>query len=99
MRVSGPHHKCSVVMTMASVAWFAALAHAQDPQPPLSTGLEVYGRTSFVFGQFNTSYEYAPGVKWYPLHNHRVWLVAEGLRIVKSPLSSVITPYTSGFTG
>jgi hypothetical protein len=60
---------------------------------------EVYGRTSFVFGQFGNSYEYAPGLKWYPLQDHRFWLVAEGLRIVKSPTSSVITPYNSGFTG
>jgi hypothetical protein len=60
---------------------------------------EVYGRTSFVFGQFGNSYEYAPGIKWYPVGTHRVWLVGEGLRIVKSPVSSVITPYNSGFTG
>jgi hypothetical protein len=26
--------------------------------------------------------------KWYFVGNHRVWLVAEGLRIVKSPVSS-----------
>lgn len=31
---------------------------------------ELYGRTSFVFGQFRNSYEYAPGVKWYPLGSH-----------------------------
>jgi hypothetical protein len=62
--------------------------------------LELYGRSSFVFGQFRNSYEYAPGVKWYILpNNHRVWLVAEGLRIVKSPLASIITPYNTGFTG
>jgi hypothetical protein len=60
---------------------------------------ELYGRTSFVFGQFRNSYEYAPGIKWYPLNNHRVWLVAEGLRIVKSPTQGVIGPYNSGFTG
>jgi len=60
---------------------------------------ELYGRTSFIFGQFRNSYEYAPGVKWYPLNNHRVWLVAEGLRIVKSPTTGVISPYNSGFTG
>ena len=60
---------------------------------------ELYGRTSFVFGQFGNSYEYAPGVKWYIVPNHRVWLVGEGLRIVKAPVSSVITPYNSGFTG
>jgi hypothetical protein len=59
----------------------------------------VYGRTSFVFGQFRNSYEYAPGIKWYIVGNHRVWLVAEGLRIFNSPVSSVITPYNSGFKG
>jgi hypothetical protein len=26
--------------------------------------VEAYGRTSFVFGQFRNSYEYAPGLKW-----------------------------------
>jgi hypothetical protein len=60
---------------------------------------ELYGRTSFIFGQFGNSYEYAPGVKWYPLDNHRFWLTAEGLRIVKSPTMGVIGPYNSGFTG
>ena len=61
--------------------------------------LELYGRTSFVFGQFRNSFEYAPGVKYYVTANHRVWLVAEGLRIVKSPVAAVITPYNAGFTG
>jgi len=62
--------------------------------------LELYGRTSFIFGQFRNSYEYAPGVKWYLIpNNHRIWLAAEGLRIVNSPVASVITPYNSGFTG
>jgi hypothetical protein len=60
---------------------------------------EVYGRTSFVFSQFRNSYEYAPGVKWYPLKSHRVYVVAEGLRIVKTPVTSIVTPYDSGFTG
>jgi hypothetical protein len=60
---------------------------------------ELYGRTSFVFGQFRNSYEYAPGVKWYPLRNHRVYIVGEGLRIFNSPVASIITPYNSGFKG
>jgi len=60
---------------------------------------ELYGRTSFVFGQFGNSYEYAPGFKWYPPRSYRVYVVAEGLRIVKSPVASIITPYNSGFTG
>ena len=60
---------------------------------------ELYGRTSYIFGQFRNSYEYAPGIKWYPLNNHRIYLVAEGLRIFKSPVSSILTPYNSGFNG
>jgi len=60
---------------------------------------ELYGRTSFVFGQFRNSYEWAPGFKWYPLRSHRVYVVAEGLRINHSPVTSIITPYDSGFTG
>ena len=60
---------------------------------------EVYGRGSMVFGQFRNSYEYAPGVKWYIAGNHRVYLVAEGLRIFNSPVASIITPYNSGFNG
>jgi hypothetical protein len=31
--------------------------------------------------------------------NHRVYVVAEGLRIFNSPVSSIITPYNSGFKG
>jgi len=39
----------------------------------------------------------APGVKYYlVLNNHRVWIVAEALRIAKSPLPSVIAPYNAG---
>jgi hypothetical protein len=60
---------------------------------------ELYGRTSLVFGQFRNSYEYAPGVKWYPLRNRRVYIVGEGLRIFNSPAASIITPYNSGFKG
>jgi hypothetical protein len=60
---------------------------------------ELYGRASVIFGQFKNSYEYAPRVKYYLVPNHRIWIVVEGLRIVKSPLPAVITPYNSGFTG
>jgi hypothetical protein len=60
---------------------------------------ELYGRTSFVFGQFRNSYEHAPGIKWYPIRNHRVYVIAEGLRIFNSPVASIITPYNSGFRG
>ncbi len=60
---------------------------------------EVYTRGSFVIGQFRNSYEWAPGVKWYPLNNHHIYVVGEGLRIFKSSVTSIITPYDSGFNG
>ncbi len=47
---------------------------------------EAYTRGSLVFGQVRNSYEYAAGVKWYPIHNHRIYVVAEGLRIFNSPV-------------
>lgn len=52
-----------------------------------------------ILGQFGTSYEYAPGFNFYPVQNHRVWPGGEGLRIANSPVTSVITPYNSGFKG
>jgi hypothetical protein len=61
--------------------------------------LELYGRTSFVFGQFGNSHEYAPGFKWHFVPDHRVWLSGEGLRVYKSPVGGLITPYTGGMTG
>jgi hypothetical protein len=52
---------------------------------------ELYGRTSFVFGQFRNSYEYAPGVKWYPVRNHRALaaLLLKYNRIYADPAESV----------
>jgi hypothetical protein len=61
--------------------------------------VELYARTSYIFGQFGNSHEWAGGFKWYPVRNHRVWLVGEGLRAYKTPVGGIITPYTAGLTG
>ncbi len=61
--------------------------------------LELYARGSGILGQFGNSYEYAPGFKWYPVNNWRVWIVGEALRVHRSSVGSIITPYTAGMTG
>jgi hypothetical protein len=58
-----------------------------------------YVRGSWVIGQFNNSYEYGGGVKWYFLPTERLWLNAEVFRINRSPYSGTFTPYTAGMTG
>ena len=59
----------------------------------------VYGRASKVYGEFNDSWEYAGGVKWYFVDSERMWLNAELMRVEKAPYSGTFTPYTSGLTG
>jgi hypothetical protein len=59
----------------------------------------IYGRGSWVRGQFGNSYEYAPGLKWYFVPTQRVWLAAEALRVNKSSYGSTITQYSGGMTG
>ena len=59
----------------------------------------LYGRGSWVHGQFGDSHEYGAGVKWYFLQTERLWLNAELFRINRAPYSGAFTPYTAGMTG
>jgi hypothetical protein len=59
----------------------------------------VYGRGSWVRGQFADSYEYGGGVKWHFLPTERLWLNAEFFHIHRAPYSGAFTPYTVGMTG
>ena len=59
----------------------------------------VYGRGSWVRGQFGDSHEYGGGVKWYFLPTERLWLNAELFKIDRAPYSGAFTPYTAGMTG
>jgi len=61
--------------------------------------LVVYGRGSWVHGQFGDSHEYGAGLKWFFLPTERFWLQTELFRINKAPYSGAFTPYTAGMTG
>lgn len=59
----------------------------------------LYGRGSWVHGQFGNSYEYGGGVKWHFLQTERLWLTTELFRVNRAPYSGAFTPYTAGMTG
>ena len=59
----------------------------------------LYGRGSWVRGQFGDSHEYGGGVKWFFLPTERLWFNAELFRVSKAPYSGAFTPYTAGMTG
>ena len=61
--------------------------------------LQLYGRTSWVTGQFRDSHEYGGGAKWYFLPTERMWLTLELFHIDGAPYSGTFTPYTAGMTG
>jgi hypothetical protein len=59
----------------------------------------LYGRGSWVRGQFGDSHEYGGGVKWFFLPTERLWLNTELFRVSKAPYTGAFTPYTAGMTG
>ena len=59
----------------------------------------LYGRGSWVRGEFGNSHEYGGGVKVYFLPTEQLSLNAELFRISKAPYSGAFTPYTAGMTG
>jgi hypothetical protein len=61
--------------------------------------LGVYGRGSSVKGQFGDPWEYAGGLKWYPVQRERMWLNFELMNVHKAPYSGTFTPYVSGLNG
>ncbi len=82
------------------------LASTFDRGAELSAGyfvepkkLMLYGRGSWVHGQFGDSHEYGGGVKWHFLPTERLWLNTELFRVNKAPYSGAFTPYTAGMTG
>jgi hypothetical protein len=64
-----------------------------------SKKVALYGRGSWVHGQFGDSHEWGGGVKWFFLPTERVWLNSELFNISKAPYSGAFTPYTAGMTG
>ena len=61
--------------------------------------LMLYGRASWVRGQFGDSNEVGGGAKWYFLPTERIWMTAELFKINKAPYSGAFTPYVVGMTG
>jgi hypothetical protein len=59
----------------------------------------VYGRGSWVRGEFGNSYEYGGGVKWHFLPTERLWLNTELFRVSHAPYGGAFTPYTAGMNG
>ena len=59
----------------------------------------IYGRGSWVRGQFGNSHEYGGGAKFYPLATERLWITTELFRVNKAPYSGAFTPYTVGLNG
>ena len=59
----------------------------------------VYGRGSWVQGQFGDPHEFGGGVKWHFLPTERLWLNGELFKIDRAPYSGAFTPYTVGMTG
>ena len=82
------------------------LASTKDHGGEITTGyfvkpktVMVYGRGSWVQGQFGNSHEYGAGVKWHFLPTERLWLNGELFKIDRAPYSGAFTPYTVGMTG
>jgi hypothetical protein len=59
----------------------------------------VYGRGSWVRGEFGNSHEYGGGVKWHYLPTERLWMNAELFKVDRAPYSGAFTPYTAGMKG
>jgi hypothetical protein len=59
----------------------------------------LYGRGSWVRGEFGDSHEYGGGVKFYPLPTERLWVTTELFRVSGAPYSGAFTPYTAGMSG
>jgi hypothetical protein len=61
--------------------------------------LELYARTSYVNGPFNTGVEGGGGLHWYPFRTRHVWLNLEVMGIEDSPYGSVLYVYSAGQSG
>ena len=59
----------------------------------------VYGRASWVQGEFGNSQEYGGGAKWHFLPTERLWFNAEVFHVNRAPYSGAFTPYTAGLKG
>jgi hypothetical protein len=82
------------------------LASTMDHGAEISAGyfvkprkVMVYGRGSWVRGEFRDSHEFGGGVKWHFLPTERLWMNAELFEVDRAPYSGAFTPYTAGMKG
>jgi hypothetical protein len=61
--------------------------------------LGAYVRGGAVDGEFGDPWEYAGGIKWYPVRTERMWLTTELMNVHKAPYTGTFTPYVSGLNG
>lgn len=61
--------------------------------------VELFTRTSFVYGQFRNSNEVCGGFNWYPYENRALRVCGEIGRVDQSPVGNIITPYQAGMSG
>lgn len=61
--------------------------------------VELFTRTSFVFGQFRDAHEFSGGFNWYPFENRGLRVCGEVGRVDNSPVGNIITPYQAGQSG
>ncbi|HEY5920492.1 MAG TPA: hypothetical protein VIV11_02425 [Kofleriaceae bacterium] len=70
---------------------------------PVKQKLELYGITSWVFGDkdagFENSHEYAGGANWFPANTRDLRVNAQLIRIDRSPVSSSFGYYIGGQKG
>lgn len=70
---------------------------------PVKKKLELYGATSWVFGDesagFDTSHEYLGGANWFMAPTRDIRINAQLIRIVRSPVSSSFGYYIGGQKG
>lgn len=73
--------------------------YVQASRMVVNRKLMLYGFHSYVFGQFNDSWEAGSGINWYPFGQRNFRLNGQGLYIFKSPTSSQFGYYSGGMTG
>ncbi len=70
---------------------------------PIKRTLELYGNTSWVFGDkaagFPTSHEYIAGMNYYPYDTRNIRINLQLIDVTRSPVNSLFGYYVGGQTG
>jgi hypothetical protein len=66
---------------------------------PITKKLEVYGATSWIFGQFNDSHEFVGGANYYPANTRNFRVNAHVINVYRSSTGSTFGYYVAGQKG